>query len=82
MYKETKQPNPIKINALNNQVVKSKTIQFDELTDQKVEDKDILHYIEFGGHKEKAYFNKNEVDQMKSVVPKGIRLLGFKPKSY
>lgn len=82
LHREAKEPQPIKINALNNQVVKSKTEQVDELTEQKVENKDILHYIEFGGHKEKAFFNKNDMDLMKSVVPKGIKLLGFKPKSY
>lgn len=41
--KESKEPLPIKVNALNNQAVKSKTECADEITDAKVDTKDILH---------------------------------------
>jgi len=51
------------------------------MTEKTVPLNNILNYIEFGGHKEKAFFNKSDMEKLKSVVPKGIKLLGFKPKS-
>lgn len=82
LCKESKEPLPIKVNALNNKNVKTKTDYIDEVKETKVEAKDMLHYIEFGGLKERAYLNKNEIELIKSVSPKGIKLLGFKPREY
>lgn len=43
LYKESKEPLPIKVNALNNKNVRTKTDYIDEIKETKVEEKDMLH---------------------------------------
>ncbi|KAJ3325142.1 X-ray repair cross-complementing protein 6 [Boothiomyces sp. JEL0866] len=77
VYLEKKKPNHTWLNPVDNTDIETKTSLFCATTAKELSADDICYYYEFGG--EKPVFTKEEIKNIKSVGPPGLKLLGFRP---
>jgi ATP-dependent DNA helicase 2 subunit 1 len=75
-----KKPTAVKVNAANNQLLKATSKLVCQDTGHSLYQNQIGTFFPLGG--EKIKLDHTEVKKIKNFVPVGMKLMGFKPKSY
>ncbi|KAJ3276754.1 X-ray repair cross-complementing protein 6 [Terramyces sp. JEL0728] len=77
VYLEKRKPAHTWLNPVDNQEVEMKSTLFCATTAKELSLEDLSYYYEFGG--ETPSFTREEINQIKSIGPSGLKLLGFRP---
>jgi len=75
-----KKPTAVKVNAANNQLLKATSKLVCQDTGHSLYQNQIGTFFPLGG--EKIKLDHTEVKKIKNFAPAGMKLMGFKPKSY
>ncbi len=79
LLSKTTRPLPTRLHAGTNKPTTRETKQYCEYTGTELMASDIKYCTSYGG--KRLLFEPEEIKQIKSFGPKGMRLMGFKPRS-